>query len=119
MVELAAPGAVHARDRFQRFPLAAAHQRLRGPLSLDRTGRSPVEVGGPAPARRAGTPAGTDCGAQQQCHRSDSMSGVVQGGWEFVIAAYSITAAILGSYAASVLLRYRAAKRGAAKEPAR
>jgi hypothetical protein len=35
------------------------------------------------------------------------MSGVVQGGWEFVIAAYVVTSVILGSYAVSVFLRYR------------
>ncbi|HYS10529.1 MAG TPA: hypothetical protein VEP66_17450 [Myxococcales bacterium] len=35
------------------------------------------------------------------------MSGTVQGGWEFVIAAYVVTSVVLGSYAASVFLRYR------------
>ena len=34
------------------------------------------------------------------------MSGIVQGGWEFVIAAYVVTAVILGGYATSVFLRY-------------
>lgn len=36
------------------------------------------------------------------------MSGVVSGGWEFVIAAYAVSAAVLGGYAVSVILRYRA-----------
>ena len=35
------------------------------------------------------------------------MSGVVQGGWEFVIAAYVVTGVILTGYASSVFLRYR------------
>ena len=36
------------------------------------------------------------------------MSGVLQGGWEFVWAAYALSAFVLGSYAASVFLRHRA-----------
>ena len=39
------------------------------------------------------------------------MSGVVQGGWEFVIAAYVVTGAVLGSYATSVFFRYRNERR--------
>jgi heme exporter protein CcmD len=35
------------------------------------------------------------------------MSGVVTGGWNFVWAAYGITALVLGGYAWSVLMRYR------------
>ena len=42
------------------------------------------------------------------------MNGVIEGGWGFVVAAYVVTALVLGAYAASVALRYRAeAKRGA------
>jgi len=33
-------------------------------------------------------------------------SGVISGGWEFVTAAYSITAIVLGVYVVSVLLRF-------------
>lgn len=36
------------------------------------------------------------------------MTGVVTGGWEFVIAAYVITFGALAAYGASVLLRLRA-----------
>ena len=36
------------------------------------------------------------------------MSGVLAGGWEFVTAAYAVTAVILVAYAASVVARYRA-----------
>ena len=36
------------------------------------------------------------------------MDGVVQGGWEFVWAAYIVTALLLGGYIAVVLARYRA-----------
>jgi len=33
-------------------------------------------------------------------------SGVISGGWEFVTAAYTLTAIILGTYVISVLLRF-------------
>lgn len=36
------------------------------------------------------------------------MSGVLEGGWEYVRAAYLITAAILIGYAVSIHARYRA-----------
>jgi hypothetical protein len=39
------------------------------------------------------------------------MSGVVQGGWEFVAAAYIVTAVALGAYAVSVFARLRSEKR--------
>jgi heme exporter protein CcmD len=35
------------------------------------------------------------------------MSGVIRGGWEFVWAAYGVTAVFLIGYLASVLARYR------------
>jgi heme exporter protein CcmD len=44
------------------------------------------------------------------------LSGVVQGGWEFVVAAYLVSAAVLGAYAASVLWRYRAERERLARE---
>ena len=47
------------------------------------------------------------------------MSGVVQGGWEFVAAAYLVSAAVLTAYAASVFLRYRTETRRAATEAER
>ncbi len=39
------------------------------------------------------------------------MSGVIQGGWEFVWAAYGLSAAVLGLYTISILSRYRSEKR--------
>ena len=36
------------------------------------------------------------------------MSGVIVGGWEFVIAAYAVSAVVLLGYAISVHRRYRA-----------
>jgi len=33
-------------------------------------------------------------------------SGVISGGWEFVTAAYAITAVFLGGYVVSVLARF-------------
>jgi hypothetical protein len=47
------------------------------------------------------------------------MSGVVEGGWEFVIAAYAVTGAVLLAYATSVFLRYRTEQRRAAAEAER
>jgi hypothetical protein len=35
------------------------------------------------------------------------MTGVIEGGWEFVIAAYVVTALALGLYTLSVAMRYR------------
>jgi hypothetical protein len=35
------------------------------------------------------------------------VSGVIEGGWEYVAAAYAVTAAVLGAYATSVFLRFR------------
>ena len=39
------------------------------------------------------------------------MDGVVTGGWEFVVAAYSVTAVVFVGYTASVLFRVRAGDR--------
>jgi hypothetical protein len=47
------------------------------------------------------------------------MMGVVQGGWEFVIAAYTVTALVLGGYAFSLHRRYRAERGRALRETAR
>ena len=44
------------------------------------------------------------------------MSGMIQGGWEFVVAAYAVTVAVLGAYAISVFLRFRSEKTRASKE---
>jgi hypothetical protein len=45
-------------------------------------------------------------------------SGVIAGGWEYVVAAYAITAVILLGYAASLIARYRAEHRRAARQGA-
>lgn len=42
--------------------------------------------------------------------------GSIQGGWEFVVAAYTVTAVVLGSYAVSVVLRWRAERNRARRE---
>jgi heme exporter protein D len=39
--------------------------------------------------------------------------GVITGGWEFVWAAYALTAAVLTTYTISVIARLRAARRNA------
>ena len=45
------------------------------------------------------------------------MSGVLQGGWEYVTAAYAVTAVILLAYVASVVARYRAEAARRDREP--
>jgi heme exporter protein CcmD len=45
-------------------------------------------------------------------------SGVIAGGWEYVWAAYALTAVILLGYAASLVARYRAERRKAEREAA-
>jgi hypothetical protein len=47
------------------------------------------------------------------------VSGIVEGGWEFVVAAYTVTAVVLAAYATSVFLRLRAERDRAAAEAAR
>jgi ABC-type transport system involved in Fe-S cluster assembly fused permease/ATPase subunit len=47
------------------------------------------------------------------------VSGVVEGGWEFVTAAYLVTVAVFSAYATSVFLRLRTEKRRAANEAER
>jgi hypothetical protein len=47
------------------------------------------------------------------------VSGVVEGGWEFVAAAYIVTGTILSAYATSVFLRYKTEQRRAAAEAER
>lgn len=39
------------------------------------------------------------------------MSGVIEGGWGFVVAAYAITFAVLAGYAASLAFRSRGGRR--------
>jgi hypothetical protein len=47
------------------------------------------------------------------------VSGVVEGGWGFVAAAYLVTAAVLCGYATSVFLRLRSERSRAATEARR
>jgi hypothetical protein len=44
------------------------------------------------------------------------VSGVIAGGWEYVIAAYVATAVALGGYAVSVFVRWRNERSRAAVE---
>jgi hypothetical protein len=43
-------------------------------------------------------------------------SGVIEGGWEYVWAAYAVSAVILLGYAASLIARYRAERARAERE---
>jgi hypothetical protein len=43
------------------------------------------------------------------------MTGVVEGGWPYVLGAYGVSAAILLGYAVSIHLRYRAERRAGRK----
>jgi hypothetical protein len=44
--------------------------------------------------------------------------GVIQGGWEFVVAAYSVSAAVLLGYAISIHMRYRSERERARRDAA-
>jgi heme exporter protein CcmD len=46
-------------------------------------------------------------------------TGVLQGGWEFVWAAYAVSATVLFGYALLIHLRYRAERERARRESAR
>jgi heme exporter protein CcmD len=46
------------------------------------------------------------------------MSGMIAGGWEYVWAAYGVTALFLGGYIATVLVRYRTEARRLPKKEA-
>jgi heme exporter protein CcmD len=45
--------------------------------------------------------------------------GVIEGGWNFVWAAYGLTAAILGGYCVSIVARYRAERSRVEREARR
>ena len=45
-------------------------------------------------------------------------AGVISGGWEFVTAAYTLTAIVLGSYVISVLSRFSKESKAAARRRA-
>jgi hypothetical protein len=45
--------------------------------------------------------------------------GSIQGGWEFVWAAYLVSAVVLGGYAVSVMVRLRAERARAEREAQR
>jgi hypothetical protein len=45
------------------------------------------------------------------------MNGIVIGGWEFVIAAYALTAIALGWYGVTIVTSSRAARRRAEADP--
>src|SRR6185436_7838468 len=115
MVELVAPGAVDAGDGLARVPLAAAHQRLRDALPHVGPHLAAGAAGAPAPRRRDGPapararPAHGRGGARSALMPAEA--GVIRGGWEFVWAAYGVSAVILTGYAVSVIVRYRAQRR--------
>ena len=96
-------------DGLARLPLAAAHQRLRHAVPDVGAHRAARARGRPAARGGAGAAAARGgAAARGQRGRSRPMTGVIQGGWEFVWAAYAVTAAILTGYAVSVIARYRA-----------
>lgn len=48
-----------------------------------------------------------------------SGTGVIEGGWEFVVAAYSVSAIVLIGYAVSIHIRYRAERTRRRREAGR
>ena len=48
-----------------------------------------------------------------------SSTGVIEGGWEFVVAAYSVSAIVLIGYAVSIHIRYRAERARRKREAVR
>ena len=48
-----------------------------------------------------------------------SGTGVIEGGWGFVVAAYGVTAVVLVGYAVSILTRFRAERSRRAREAER
>ena len=82
------------------------------PLRINAFGVLFLMIGPHRAARAHRLPAPRDGARAAACARGGRrggrvMSGVIQGGWEFVIAAYRVSAAILLGYAFSVLRRYR------------
>jgi heme exporter protein C len=59
-----------------------------------------------APPPRVMAPVGT-AAAALALQPLPPMTGTIEGGWEFVWAAYAVSAAILGGYAVSLIVRYR------------
>lgn len=59
------------------------------------------------PPGRVDRPLGATAAALALQPASAELTGRIQGGWEYVIAAYAVSAVILGGYAASVHFRYR------------
>src|SRR5581483_7843791 len=110
VVELAAPGAVDSADRLERVPLAPADQRFRHPLPLDGP-RRPAHARRRGPAAQRARPSSAAARCDGVRVRRCPLSGVIEGGWEFVVAAYAVTAATLATYATSVFLRYRTERR--------
>jgi hypothetical protein len=47
---------------------------------------------------------------------NEGYTGVIQGGWSFVVAAYTVSAVVLGGYLISVHARYRRERERRRKE---
>ena len=108
-------------DDVGRAQAADADQRLRHPLPGLLVHRAAGRAGAAAPGSRRSTRAGTNPGgrpARRDLMRSspsrqieptyrDEMQpeGVIIGGWNFVVAAYAVTAVVLAAYAWSVRSR--------------
>ena len=104
LVELAAPVAVQSEHRLASVLAAAAHERVRHPLSDD--GVHHAARAGRLDAARTGARASAAVG-RKRVRRNDMSGGMITGGWNFVVAAYSLTAIVLAIYGASVIARLR------------
>src|SRR5207248_7378379 len=100
LVELAAPVAVEPEHRVAPVLASAADERVRDPVSDD-------GIDHVARARRLDA-FETRAGAAAGVGRKHMTGGMIPGGWNFVVAAYSVTALVLLIYGASVITRLRA-----------
>mgnify|MGYP003377160603 CR=1 FL=1 len=105
LVELAPPAQVDPADRVVGLPRAAADQRLRHPVPDDRGDHAALPDGRPAAADGAGAAAaraGPPGGDRRRGGRAMSPTGVIEGGWEFVVAAYDNGVDIASYYESDV-----------------
>src|SRR3954453_7032622 len=103
MVELAAPAAaVEPFDDLARFPDPADAEFRRDAAAGLRADDDPHAHGGAAARRRNRAASGG----------GDGMNGILNGGWNFVVAAYLVSGAILTIYSIHAVTEFRRRTKG-------